>query len=162
MRISSQRRGERRFGLGPQAIVVNPDPAGPQTQFPASLIENDGLSFFFLFFSGGVIKGVVCVKKKKKESSVLTGFVPEVAAVSLCSTAFQKPAIIFVLIVSWRQKINTLSHFAVLTPGLLFSRAFEVLSAFMEIKPLFNKLFHRLRERSAQTPFFFSSRRRHH
>lgn len=28
--------------LGPQAIVVNPYPAGPRTQFPASLIENDG------------------------------------------------------------------------------------------------------------------------
>lgn len=28
--------------LGPQAIVVNPYPAGPWTQFPASLIENDG------------------------------------------------------------------------------------------------------------------------
>lgn len=31
--------------LGPQAIVVNPYPAGPRTQFPASLIENDGPFF---------------------------------------------------------------------------------------------------------------------
>lgn len=29
--------------LGPEAIVVNPYPPGPRTQFPASLIENDGL-----------------------------------------------------------------------------------------------------------------------
>lgn len=33
--------------LGPQAIMVNPHPAGPHTQFPASLIENDGPFFFF-------------------------------------------------------------------------------------------------------------------
>ena len=31
--------------LGPQAIMVNPYPAGPRTQFPASLIENDGPFF---------------------------------------------------------------------------------------------------------------------
>lgn len=38
-------RRQRRLSvrLGPQAIVVNPHPAGPRTQFPASLIENDGL-----------------------------------------------------------------------------------------------------------------------
>lgn len=59
--------------LGPQAIMVNPYPAGPQTQFPASLIENDGL---FL----------VRVNKTRShlgEKSILSGFVPEVAAISL-------------------------------------------------------------------------------
>lgn len=40
-------RPQRRLGvrLGPRAIMVNPYPAGPRTQFPASLIENDGLFF---------------------------------------------------------------------------------------------------------------------
>lgn len=38
-------RPQHRLGvrLGPEAIVVNPYPPGPRTQFPASLIENDGL-----------------------------------------------------------------------------------------------------------------------
>lgn len=75
MRISSQCRGERRLGLGPQAIVVNPDPAGPQTQFPASLIENDGP--FFFFFSGGDktrIRVCVYIKKKKNQAFCLVLF----------------------------------------------------------------------------------------
>lgn len=44
MRNSSvQTPAQARVRLDPEAIVVNPYPPGPRTQFPASLIENDGL-----------------------------------------------------------------------------------------------------------------------
>lgn len=134
-------RPQRRLSvrLGPQAIMVNPHPAGPRTQFPASLIENDGL---FL----------VWVNKTRShlwKKSILSGFVPEVAAISLClCAAFQN----VLSSLSWlspsvgRDKYTRC--FAVLMPGLFFSESFEVLSAFMEIKPLLNKLFHRLWESS--------------
>ena len=80
-------RPQRRLSvrLGPQAIMVNPYPAGPRTQFPASLIENDG-PFFFFFFGVWVNKTRSHLWKK----SILSGFVPEVAAISLClCAAFQ-------------------------------------------------------------------------
>lgn len=134
--------------LGPQAIMVNPYPAGPRTQFPASLIENDGLFFFFF---------LVWVNKtrshlwKKKHFVWFCSWSSCNLIMSLC--CISKCAIIFVLIVFPASgEINThaallcsaLLCFAVLMPGLFFSESFEVLSAFMEIKPLLNKLFHRL------------------
>lgn len=134
-------RPQRRLSvrLGPQAIMVNPYPAGPRTQFSASLIENDGL---FL----------VWVNKTRShlwKKSILSGFVSEVAAISLClCAAFQN----VLSSLSWlspsvgRDKYTRC--FAVLMPGLFFTESFEVLSAFMEIKPLLNKLFHRLWESS--------------